>query len=133
MLRTDVTWYIYRRVLSTDEWVKEPLQKWTATSLEDALSQFKHETYTFALTRHVEYEDTKTIYLYQGSTRVAKAYMDAETSQIELWSTSIRELLSCPEKLAANRYPLLEKQFFATYNKQHAWVSTQSVAYIKKE
>ena len=133
VLRTDVTWYIYRRVLSTDEWVQEPMQKWTATTMEDALAQFKHEAYAYALGSHVHYEDTKAIYLYQGNARVAKALLDVETNQLELWSTSIRELLASPEKLAPNRYPLLEKAFFAKYVAQHAWINSQSVTFIKKE
>ena len=132
-LQTDVTWYTYRRVLSTDEWVPEPLQKWTATTLEDALSQFKHEAYTFALGKHTEYTDTKAIYLYQGTTRVAKVLLDVDSGQLEVWSTSIREWLASEEKLAPKRYPLLEKSFFTTYVKQHAWLNTQSVTFVKKE
>tara|TARA_B100000683_G_scaffold251812_1_gene268158 strand:+ start:1182 stop:1592 length:411 start_codon:yes stop_codon:yes gene_type:complete len=133
ILQADVTWYIYRRVLSTDEWVKEPLQRWTATSMEDALSQFKHEAFTFVLSKHVQYEDTKSIYLYQGNARVAKVTFDADTGQMEVWSTSIREWLASPEKLAKNRYPLLENTFFEKYLKQHAWVNSQAIAFIKKE
>lgn len=133
VLQTDVTWYVYRRVLSTDEWVAEPLQKWTAITLETALARFKHEMYTFSLSKHVEYEDTKAIYLYQGSARVAKALLDPETSQVKIWSTSIREWLSMAEELAPKRYPLLERNFFATYVKQHAWINTQTITFIKKE
>jgi len=132
-LQTDVTWYVYRRVLSTDEWVPEPLQKWTATTLEDALSQFKHEAYTFALGKHTGYVDTKAIYLYQGATRIAKVLLDMDSGQLEVWSTSIREWLASEEKLAPKRYPLLEKSFFTTYVKQHAWINTQSVTFVKKE
>tara|TARA_B110000008_G_scaffold279918_1_gene329622 strand:- start:10416 stop:10829 length:414 start_codon:yes stop_codon:yes gene_type:complete len=132
-LHTDVTWYVYRRILSTDEWVKEPLQRWTATNMADAIAQFKHEAYSFSLSKHVEYEDTKAIYLYQGSARVAKALLDVETSQLELWSTSIRELLASPEKLAPKRYPLLEAAFFEKYVKQYAWVDTQSVTFVRKK
>ena len=133
ILSTDVTWYIYRRVLSTDEWVQEPLQKWTATSLEDALAQFKHEAFTFALSKHVEYEDTKAIYLYHGSKRIAKVLLDPESGQLELWSKSIREWISKEEKLAPKRYPLLSKNFFAVYVKQYAWINTQTITYVKKE
>lgn len=133
VLQTDMTWYVYRRVLSTDEWVQEPLQKWTAITLETALSRFKHEAYSFALGSHVEYEDSKAIYLYHGNTRVAKALLDPDTSQLELWSTSIREWLTVPEQLAPKRYPLLEKKFFNIYVTQHAWINTQTVTFIKKE
>jgi hypothetical protein len=130
---TDVTWYIFRRVLSTDEWVPEPLQKWTATSMEDALAQFKHEAFTFALSKHVEYEDTKAIYLYNGPKRIAKVLLDPESGQLEVWSISIREWLSKEEKLAPKRYPLLSKNFFAIYVKQYAWINTQTITYVKKE
>lgn len=132
-LHTDVSWYVYRRALSTDEWVKEPLHRWTAISMADAISQFKHEAYTFALAKHVEYEDTKAIYLYQGNARVAKALLDVETNQLELWSTSIREFLACPEKLAPKRYPMLEKAFFEKYVEQYAWINTQSVTFVRKK
>jgi len=132
-LETDVTWYIYRRVLSTDEWVADPLQNWTATTLEDALSYFKHEAYTFALGKHIEYTDTKAIYLYQGATRIAKVLLDVDSGQLEVWSTSIREWLASEEKLAPKRYPLLQKMFLEQYVKQHAWINTQSVTFVKKE
>ena len=101
--------------------------------MADAIAQFKHEAYSFSLSKHVEYEDTKAIYLYQGSARVAKALLDVETSQLELWSTSIRELLASPEKLAPKRYPLLEAAFFEKYVKQYAWVDTQSVTFVRKK
>jgi|TARA_B110001452_G_C15146994_1_gene399282 hypothetical protein len=133
VLQTDVTWYVYRRVLSTDEWVQEPLQNWTAITMETALSRFKHEAYTFALASHVEYEDTKAIYLYQGTGRVAKALLDADTCQVEIWSTAIREWLSVPEQLAPKRYPIIEKTFFSKYVKQHAWINTQTVTFIRKD
>ena len=133
VLQTDVTWYVYLRVLSTDEWVQEPLQKWTAISMEIALSRFKHEAYTFAMGSHVEYEDTKAIYLYHGTGRVAKALLDPNNCQLEIWSISIREWLSVAEQLAPNRYPLLEKSFFGKYVTQHAWLNTQTITYIKKD
>jgi len=133
VFQIDVTWYVYRRVLSTDEWVQEPMQKWTATSLESALARFKHEAYTFALSKHVEYTDTKAIYLYHGNSRVAKALLDADSGQLELWSTSIREWLSTAEELPPQRYPLLEKAFFCKYVKQHAWLNTQAVTFVRKD
>ena len=133
ILSTDITWYLYRRCLSTDEWVAAPLQCWPGNSLEEVLSFFKHEVYTFALSRHKEYSDTKSIYLYQGSTRIAKAHLDQETRQLEVWSVSIREWLASPETLAPQRYPLLEKAFFGKYVKQHAWVNPQTVTFVRKD
>ena len=132
-IQSDMTWYIYRRVLSTDEWVSAPLQSWTGISPEDALKQFKHEVYTFALGKHTEYEDTKSIYLYHGSQRVCKALLDPDTRQVEVWSTSIREWLALEEKLAVRRYPIHEKEFFQKYVKQHAWINSQTVTFVRRE
>lgn len=101
--------------------------------MEIALARFKHEAYTFALGSHVEYEDTKAIYLYHGTGRVAKALLDPSNCQLEIWSISIREWLSVAEQLAPKRYPLLEKSFFGKYVTQHAWLNTQTITYIKKD
>jgi hypothetical protein len=132
-LQTDENWYVYRRVLSTDEWVADPIQSWSGTILNDALSQFKHEAYAFSLARHTDYEDTKSIYLYNGKKRVAKAHLDPDTKQLEIWSQNIREWLTCAEMLAAKRYPELEQAFFGKYIKNHAWVNSQSITFIRKD
>tara|TARA_B100000780_G_scaffold249372_1_gene195033 strand:+ start:985 stop:1395 length:411 start_codon:yes stop_codon:yes gene_type:complete len=132
-LSSDLNWHVYRRALSTDEWTQAALQTWGALSLEDALSQFKHEVFTFALAKHTEYEDTKAIYLYHGNHRIAKARLDPETKQVEVWSSSIREWLSCPEKLASQRYPKHETEFFSKYVKEHAWINTQTITFVHKE
>ena len=132
-LQTDVTWYIYRRSLSTDAWVPEPLQSWHGIAEEDAYSQFKHEIYTFALAKHREYEDTKAIYLYQGNQRIVKALFDSETKQMQVWSTVIRQWLAAPEKLSQGRYPVHEKEFFNTYLKKHAWINAQTVTFVHQE
>ena len=131
-LQGESTWYVYRRVLSTDEWVSTPLQEWPGIDMETALSRFKHEAYSFALSKHVEYADTKSIYLYSGRTRVSKAYIDPENKQLEVWSTSIREWLASKEELAPQRYPLLEVEFFSKHVHKHAWIDTQSITFIKK-
>lgn len=128
----DVSWSVYRRALSTDEWVSTPLQTWPGIEAEEALSRFKHEAYSFALDKHTEYVDTKSIYLYQGNTRVAKALLDPETGQLDFWSTSIREWLSLDEALAPKRYPLLQTEFFSKYVSKHAWMNTQTITYVKK-
>ena len=133
VIGTDMTWYIYRRVLSTDEWVYAPLQCWTGIDNEQALKQFKHEVYTFALGKHVEYEDTKSIYLYRGSTRVGKALVDPDTRQVEVWSVSIREWLACEENLAHQRYPLHEKAFFSKFHNEHAWINALTVTFVRRE
>ena len=132
-LSSDMNWHVYRRALSTDEWTPAALQTWGALSLEDALSQFKHEVFTFALSKHTEYEDTKAIYLYHGNHRIAKAQLDSETKQLEVWSTSIREWLNCSEMLASQRYPKYETTFFSKYVKEYAWMNTQTITFVHKE
>lgn len=130
---TDMTWYVYRRSLSTDAWVPAPLQTWGGISEDDALSQFKHEIFTFALGKHTEYEDTKSIYLYRGSTRIVKAHLDPETKQVEVWSPYIRQLLSVEESLAAQRYPKHEKLFFSKYLTKYAWINPQTITFVHKD
>lgn len=127
----DTTWYIYRRALSTDEWVGTALQTWPGLELDVALSRFKHEIYSFSLGKHVEYTDTKSIYLYNNSTRVAKALK--KNGQLDIWSLSIREWMSSTEVLSPNRYPLHEQEFFTKYVNKHAWKNTQTITYVKKE
>tara|TARA_B100000795_G_scaffold31747_1_gene21008 strand:- start:109 stop:513 length:405 start_codon:yes stop_codon:yes gene_type:complete len=129
----DTTWYIYRRVLSTDEWVGTPLQTWPGLELDIVLSRFKHEIYSFSLGKHVEYTDTKSIYLYNNRTRVAKALKNNDTGQLDIWSISIREWMGSKEELSPYRYPLHKKEFFTKYVNKHAWKNTQTITYVKKE
>ena len=131
-LQGDGSWSVYRRVLSTDEWVNTPLQTWPGIEADEALSRFKHEAYSFALGKHTEYVDTKSIYLYNGNVRVAKALLDPESKQLDIWSTCIREWLSLDEKLAPKRYPLLNTEFFSKYVSKHAWINTQTVSFVRK-
>ena len=131
-LERDSTWHIYRRALSTDEWVNVALQSWPGIAPEEALSRFKHEAYSFALGKHTEYVDTKAIYLYSGGTRIMKALLDPESGQLQVWSTSIREWITLDEKLAPQRYPLLKTEYFSKYVNKHAWIDTQTIIYVKK-
>jgi len=131
-LERDTTWHVYRRSLSTDEWVNVALQSWPGIEREEALSRFKHEAYSFALAKHKEYTDTKAIYLYSGGTRVAKALLDPESEQLQIWSASIREWITLDETLAPQRYPLLKTEYFAKYVHKHAWIDTQTITYVKK-
>ena len=57
-IQSDMTWYVYRRALSSDAWIPAPLQTWGGITEDEALSKFKHEVFTFALAKHKEYEDT---------------------------------------------------------------------------
>jgi hypothetical protein len=111
--------------------VSKPTQTWGNIGQDDALSRFKHEAYAFVLGKHVDYEDTKSIYLYLGSTRVAKVHLDPSSGQVEVWSAAIREWIACEEKLPQKRYPMLMDAFRAKYVKQHAWINTQTITFVR--
>lgn len=131
--QTDLNWYVYRRAQSTDEWIKKPLHHWGDIQLDEALARFKHEVYTFVLEKHMSYEDTKTIYLYQGSERIAKAFLNKETKQLEIRSSSIREWLTCTENVSQKRMPPYKDSFFKLYLDKHTWIDPQTVAFASKE
>jgi hypothetical protein len=130
--QTDLNFYVYRRAMSTDEWVAKPIRQWSQLQLQEALCCFKHEVYAFVLARHICYEDTKTIYLYQGNVRIAKAYLNKDTKQLEIWSTSIREWLTSSEK-AQPKTPPYKTSFVKQYIGKHIWIDTQTVAFAHKE
>lgn len=129
----DLNWYVYRRAQSSDEWIGPPLYQWGDIQLDEALRRFKHEVYTFVLSRDMKYEDTKTIYLYQGHTRIAKAYLNPETKQVEIWSNSVREWLTCSEKVTQTKTPPYATTFFKQYIDKHTWINTQTIAFVHKE
>ena len=131
-LSGDSSWYVYRRALSTDEWVNVALQTWPGIEPGEALSRFKHEAFSFALDKHTEYVDTKAIYLYNGNVRVVKALLDPESGQLQVWSSAIRQWINLEEKLAPQRYPLLQTEFLSKYVPKYAWINTQTIAYVKK-
>ena len=62
-------WYIYSRDLTSDGWNKEPLYE----SEKECFGRFKHLVYRFALQETADFKTYKTIYMYNGSNRVAKA------------------------------------------------------------
>lgn len=131
-LQTDTQWYVYRRVLSTDKWVYDPVHQWNDILLEEALSRFKHEVYTFALGTDISYADSKAIYLYHGHVRVAKACVNLENHQLELWSKSIREWLTCPEQVSNKPSPKYATSFFKKFVAKHAWLNPQTIAFPHK-
>jgi len=132
-LQTNVVWYVYRRTLNTDQWISEPVQVWEGIVEDDALGQFKHEAWAFSLGKYDYKEDTKAIYLYCGSERVAKVLLDQETGQVNVWSTKIREWVQRDEKLAKLRYPIQEANFFKLYHKNYAWADPQTISFVKKD
>ena len=62
-------WYIYSRDLTSDGWNKEPLYE----TEKECFGRFKHLVYRFALQETADFKTYKTIYMYNGSNRVAKA------------------------------------------------------------
>ena len=131
-LQTDTNWYVYRRVLSTDEWVYNPVRQWNDILLEEALSCFKHEVYTFALDKDMSYADSKAIYLYHGTERVSKASIDRENHQLEIWSKSVREWLTCSEQTSSSRTPKYATSFFKQFVANHAWLNPQTIVFPQK-
>lgn len=130
---TDLNWYVYRRTNSSDKWVGKATHQWSDLQLEQALSRFKHEVYTFVLARHVSYEDTKSIYLYQGNVRVAKAFLNKDTKQLEIWSSSIREWLTVDETMSQRTVPPYKTSFYQSYIDKHIWINPQTIAFAHKE
>jgi len=87
------------------------------TQLRGALGMFKREAHCMALGRgHV---DMKAIYLYLGSSRVARAgHVEGArgTFEVELQDAATASIYDAAEEtLAAGRWPLLERTFFRQY------------------
>ena len=132
-LNNDVVWYVYRRTLQTDQWVKEPIQVWEGQEASVALRLFKHEVYAFSLGKYDYKDDTKAIYLYRGNERIAKVLLNRETNQVNVWSTMIREWVESEEQLPKLRYPVQQPNFLKRYHQKFAWLDSQTISYIQKE
>ena len=124
-------WIVYQRMTETDRYDSEPIQKWAGTSEEDALACFKHEMYAYGLNKYEYSGAVKAIYLYHGSSRVAKITR-VHNNQLNIWSTKIRCFIDQHEKLAKQRYPLLQKTFFKQHHKDYSWIDAQTISYVKK-
>lgn len=66
---TKQAWYVYSRDLISDSWNKEPIYQ----SNKKEMGKFKHLVYKFSLQTDNTDKKNKSIYLYNGSTRFAKA------------------------------------------------------------
>lgn len=63
--------YIYSRLLEDDTYVlREELKE------GNPMSRFKHEVYAYALSK--KYKDDKSMYMYYGYSRVAKAIVEGD-------------------------------------------------------
>ena len=132
LLNNDNKYYVYRRQLSNDNWVKEPVVVLGKINETEALSFFKHEAYCFGID-NTNYHDTKAIYLYCGNTRIAKVTI-SENNQMEIWSNAIRQYLKCGEKShQVGRQIKYERLFFNKFVKSHVWLDLQTVAYARDQ
>ena len=128
-LTTDHKYYVYRRSSSSDDWVTEPIFILKNKTELEALSYFKHEVYCFGITNS-KYLDTKAIYLYHGHTRIAKAIINSENKQLEIWSLSIRQLLKCPEQShQIGKSIKYERLFRNKYQTNYVWLNSQTVGF----
>ena len=69
LLQSKYVWYVYSRDAESNGWNREPL----LTSEIPPIGKFKHMVWSFALQTTPEYKTYKSIYLYNGSTRIMKA------------------------------------------------------------
>ena len=68
-------WAVYKRWKDTDKYADQPVHMWENASQDLALNRFKHEVHAYALGKY-EYEGVKAVYLYNGRSRIAKAWLD---------------------------------------------------------
>ena len=130
-LVSDTKYYIYRRQLSNDAWVQDPVVILGEIDEGEALSYLKHEIYCFGL-GNTKYSDTKAIYLYCGSQRIAKAIVQKSNNQLEIWSSAIRQYLQSDEKSQNQGCPIkYERLFFNKHVSSYVWLDSQTIAYAK--
>jgi hypothetical protein len=126
---SDNKYYVYRRQLSSDAFINEPILTLNTCEELEALSIFKHETYCFGL-NNSKYIDTKAIYLYHGSKRICKAIIQSENKQLEIWSSAIRQYLQCEEKSAKAGKPIKYCRLFHNkYQENYVWLDTQTIGF----
>ena len=128
-LISDDKFYIYKRQLSSDVLISDPVHTLTNITEVEALSIFKHETYCFGL-GNSRYIDTKAIYLYHGSTRIVKAIINSQNKQLEIWSSAIRQYLQCEEKSQKAGKPIKYVRLFRNkYQENYVWLDTQTIGF----
>ncbi len=72
---------------------------WLEADFQNAMSQFKHAVYTYGL-QIAGFEEYKSIYLYDGNERIAKAHIDQDRLHVSFVSKDVADLFdSCDEKL----------------------------------
>ena len=122
----DNDWYVYVRRIDTDGYENKPIQVWKTISKETALKRFKHEMYAYSLQKYTYDNNTKSIYLYYGSTRVVKAGI--MNNQLVAESTHDLQLfLESDEELSPGRSPYLFERFKKKYFRNYARINVHSV------
>lgn len=101
------------------------------TALATALGVFKREVYMYALER--EWVDCKSLYLYNGWTRLAKA----EQTQPNLLTVTFREADDCAkfleveEKLTGQRWPIAGEAFMQKWEVTPHELGQNVVCFLK--
>ena len=115
---------VWRRIRTTDRYEPTPLWTWTLPSIGEALGGFKREVYALALGR--DHGTCKSVYLYRGRWRLAKALVyPATTTQrrvvvVSWYSRLIRDTYLTVEERLANgtRWPLCGTAFARTFARE---------------
>ena len=131
-ITTEKNWYVYIRRTDTDGYEKEPIQQWKNISKESAFNRFKHEMYAFSLGTLGYTHNTKAIYLYYGSTRLARCGII--NNQVVLESDQdLQKLLEAKEECSPGRAPKLKKGFEQKWFRNYARLNVHSVGWVLNE
>jgi len=106
-------WYIYSRDLESDGWNKEPLYE----NEKECFGRFKHLVYRFALQETPDFKSYKTIYMYNGSNRIAKAEL-IRPDHDDFYKMELE--FTCPD--TASKWDTCDEQII---NQQTLWRETE--------
>ena len=125
-------WYVYGRRIDTDGYVKDPYQTWKNISKETALKRFKHEMYAYALHRYSYSGNIKAIYLYYGSTRLARVAIMNNQLVVES-DYDLQAFLEAREELTPGRAPYLKNLFEKKFFHNYARINVNTVGWVLKQ
>lgn len=130
-LASDSDWKVYRRSTIDNKYAAVETQIWNNVTSELAIARFVHEVYAYSMEAY-EYQDTKSIYLYKGSSRVLKAEIDPETFQLCITGIDAHTFAKTEEELGIRRGPELRKFFVRKYNNRPVYEDS-SVIYALRD
>ena len=90
---------------------------WLESDFQNAISQFKHAVYTYAL-KLGGFDDYKCIYLYDGNERIAKCHIEQDRLLVSFISEDIANAFDkCDEKLPPGERVTawLDRKFYYHY------------------